>query len=172
MTKPSIKTMVAVSAIAVIAMPMKIAHAIITINCTQNIGFGTILPNCTGSITVRATAASGTANNGCHTFIGGVIRAGVCNIVETAGGTATMNGRITFTTPAFQFSNTAAAGQVTLDNYRLQTGAGSAVNTFTYNSTLINPTHTFKIGGRLRFDNAETAGTYNSAINVVVTAIP
>ena len=110
-------------------------------------------------------------NNGCHSQIGGVIRPAICNI-QTTLGTATMDARITFTTPNVQFSNTTAAGLITLDNYLIQTAGGSVLNTHTFNSSLLNPTHTFRVGGRLRFDNAETKGLYNSNVNIVVTAIP
>ena len=160
-----------VSSMAVLAVPSKITRAAPTVNCTQGISFGVFLPQCNGTITVRATAASGTVNNGCHSLVAGVIRAGVCNVVTTLA-TATMNARITFTTPQVQFSNTTGAGLITLDNYRLQTTGGSQLNTFTYNSTLLNPTHTFKVGGRLRFDNAETLGTYNSNVSICVTSVP
>ena len=166
------KTLVCVSSLAALAIPARVAHATITINCTQGISFGTILPNCTGNMTVRGTSASGTLNNGCHSLVGGVIRPAICNIVTTVLPTATSNARITFSTVSVQFSNTMGGGQVTLDNYRLETGAGSVLNTHTYASTLLNPTHTFKVGGRLRFDNAETNGTYNSSVNIIVTAIP
>lgn len=168
---PSWRTVVCVSSLAVLAVPAKIVKAAPTVNCTQGISFGTFLPVCTGNITVRATPASGTANNGCNSNIGGVIRAGICNVITTLA-TATMNARITFTTPQVQFSNTTAAGLITLDNYRLETAGGSQLNTFTYNSTLLNPTHTFKVGGRLRFDNAETLGSYNSNVSICVTSVP
>ncbi|MCI5060572.1 MAG: DUF4402 domain-containing protein [Alphaproteobacteria bacterium] len=164
-------TMVYVSAIAVLAVPARISLAAPTINCTQGINFGVILPSCNGSITARATSASGTNNNGCHSLVSGVIRPGICNAVTTLA-TATMNARITFTTPQVQFSNTTGAGLITLDNYRIQTGGGSATNTHTFNSALLNPTHTFKVGGRLRFDNAETRGTYNSNVGICVTSVP
>lgn len=165
------RTFACVSSLAVLAMPAKIVSAAPTVNCTQNISFGVFLPICNGSITALATPASGTVNNGCHSLIGGVIRPGVCNVVTTLA-TATMNARITFTTPQVQFSNTMGAGLITLDNYRLETGGGSALNTFTYNSTLLNPTHTFRVGGRLRFDNAETLGTYSSNVSICVTSVP
>ena len=172
MVSPSWRSVAYISALSVLAVPSKIVSAAITINCTQGISFGVFLPSCNGSITVRATAASGTTNNGCHSLVGGVIRPGICNVVTTAMATATMNARITFTTPMVQFSNTTGAGLITLDNYRLETAGGDVLNTFTYNSTLLNPTHSFKVGGRLRFDNAETLGIYNSSVNIVVTAIP
>jgi hypothetical protein len=160
-----------VSSLAVLAVPSKILRAAPTINCTQNISFGVFLPLCNGSITVRGTSASGTTNNGCHSLVAGAIRPGVCNVVTTLV-TATSNARITFTTPQVQFSNTTGAGLITLDNYRLQTTGGSQLNTFTYNSTLLNPTHTFKVGGRLRFDNGETLGVYNSNVTLCVTLVP
>lgn len=165
------RTLVCVSSLASLAAPANVANAAITINCTQGISFGTILPNCTGNITVRATPASGTANNGCHSLIGGVIRPAICHISTTLA-TATMNARITFTTALLQFDNATSAGTITLDNYRLQTGAGSQLNTHTYASTLINPTHTFKVGGRLRFNNAEPNGTYSSSVDIIVTSVP
>lgn len=164
--------LVCVSALALLSVPLKQAHAILTIACSQNISFGTILPSCTGNVTVRATAASGTINNGCHTLVSGAIRPGTCIVSTTALPLAVSDARITFTTTQVQFSNTAGGGQVTLDNYRLQTGAGSQLNSFTYNRTLVNPTHTFKVGGRLRFDNAEPNGNYSSNVNIIVTAIP
>ena len=171
MAKSSWDTIVYVSAIAVLAMPVKIVSAAMTVNCTQGISFGTFLPTCNGTITSKATAASGTNNNGCHSLVAGVIRPGVCNVVTTLG-TATMNGRITFTTPNVMFSNTMGGGLVTIDNYRIQTAAGSVLNTHTFTSALINPTHTFKVGGRLRFNNAETLGIYNSNFGICVTAVP
>ena len=113
-----------------------------------------------------------TVNNGCHSLVGGVIRPGVCNVVTTALATATSNARVSFTGASVAFSNTAGGGLVTIDNYRLETGGGSVLGSFTYNSTLLNPTHSFRVGGRLRFDNGETNGTYNTNFNVCVTAIP
>lgn len=169
---PSWQKLACISSIAILAVPSKIVSAAMTVNCTQGISYGIFLPQCNGSITVQATAASGTINNGCHSQVGGVMRAGICNVVTTALPTATMDARITFTTPNVTFSNTMGAGLITVDNYRLQTGGGSALNTFTYNSTLLNPTHTFKIGGRLRFNNGETLGVYNTNLNLCVTAIP
>ena len=83
-----------------------------------------------------------------------------------------MDARITFTTAMVQFSNTLGAGDVTIDNYRIQTGGGSAINTFTFNAASLDPTHTFKVGGRLRFSNAETKGTYNTNLTITVTSIP
>lgn len=160
-----------ISSIAVLAIPSKIVRAAPTISCTQGISFGIFLPLCNGSITVKATAASGTTNNGCHSQVGGVIRPGICNVVTTLA-TATSNAQITFTTPQVMFSNTTGMGLITLDNYRLQTAGGSQLNTFTYNSTLLNPTHTFKVGGRLRFNNAETLGVYNSNVTICVTLVP
>jgi len=170
--KSSLQTLVCVSSMALLAAHPKVAHAIITINCTQNISFGVILPNCNGSITVQATPGSGTVNNGCHSLVGGVIRPGICNVVTTAMATATSNARVTFTVGSVAFSNTTGGGLITIDNYRLETGAGSVVGSFTYNSTLLNPTHSFRVGGRLQFDNGETNGTYNTNLNVCVTAIP
>ncbi|MEM6811808.1 MAG: DUF4402 domain-containing protein [Pseudomonadota bacterium] len=167
----NVRSLVAVSSLAFFAMPIGYANAQVTITCTQNISFGTILPNCTGSITVRATPADGTTNNGCHTLIGGVIRPAICNIITTMV-TATMNARITFSTALVQFNNTTAGGQVTLDNYRLQTAGGSQLNTFTYNNTLLNPTHTIKVGGRLRFDAGEANGSYNGGVDIIVTSVP
>lgn len=164
--------MVCVSALAVLSMPVRIANAAITINCTQAINFGAFLPLCNGTITVRGTSASGTINNGCHSQVAGVIRPGICNVVTTANATATSNARITFTTPNVAFSNANGSGLITLDNYRLETANGSVLNTHTYASTLLNPTHSFKIGGRLRFNNPEPRGTYNSNVGVVVTAVP
>lgn len=165
--------MVCVSALAILATSAKPVKAAITINCTQGISFGTILPLCNGRITVRATSGSATANNGCHSLVGGVIRPGICNVVTTAMATATSDARVTFTAaPNTMFSNTTGAGLVTLESFRLETAGGSALNAFTYNSTLLNPTHTFKVGGRLRFDLGETVGTYNTNLSVCVTAIP
>jgi len=163
--------MVCVSAIAVIAVPMMRAQAAPIINCTRPISFGTFLPLCNGSITVRATAASNTVNNGCHSFLAGGIQPAMCN-VQTTLGTATQDVRITFTAPQLQFDNASNAGQVTLDNYAIQTAGGSQLNTHTFSAALLNPTHTFKVGGRLRFSNGEPKGSYASTINVVVTAIP
>lgn len=160
-----------VSSLAVLAIPTRMATAMPTINCTQNISFGVILPVCTGSITAQATSGNGTLNNGCHSLVAGAIQPGICSVVTTLA-TATMNARITFTTPQVQFSNTAGGGLITLDNYRLQTAGGSQLNTFTYNNTLLNPTHSFKVGGRLRFNNAETLGVYNSSVNIIVTSVP
>ena len=166
------KTIVTVSALAALAIPAKRANAVMTINCTQGVNFGTFLPLCNGTITSRATAASGTINNGCHSLIAGVIRPGICIAQTTALPTAVSDARITFTTSQVQFSNTGGAGLITLDNYRIQTGGGSQLNTHTFTSALLNPTHTFKVGGRLRFDNAETLGIYNSSVVITVTAIP
>lgn len=162
--------LVCVSAMAVLALPVRV-HAAPTINCTQGISFGIFLPICNGTITAQADAASGTNNNGCHSLVGGVIRPGICNVVTTLG-TATMNARISFTTTQVQFSNTTGAGLITVDNYRVQTTGGSQVGTHTYSNTLLNPTHTFKVGGRLRFDNAETLGIYNSNFGICVTSVP
>lgn len=173
MPRRSLQKMVCVSAIALLATSAKTAKAAITINCTQGVDFGVILPLCSGRITVRATSGSGTANDGCHSLVAGVIRPGICNVVTTAMATATSNARVTFTAaPNTMFSNTTGAGLVTFESFRLQTGGGSALNVFTYNSTLLNPTHTFKIGGRLRFDLGETVGTYNTNLTLCVTAIP
>jgi hypothetical protein len=160
-----------VSALAVLALHPTIVTAAPNISCTQNISFGAFLPNCTGSITVRGTAASGTMNNGCHSVISGAIRPAICNIATTLA-TATMDARVTFTAPNIQFSNTTGAGLITLDNYRIQTAGGSVINTHTFTNTLLNPSHSFRVGGRLRFDNAETKGTYNGGIDIVVTSIP
>lgn len=171
MGHPRWKTMVCVSALAFLSAPLRIAKAAPTISCSQGISFGIFLPSCNGSITVRATPGSGTMNNGCHSQVGGVVRPAMCNI-QTTLGTATMDARITFTTIQVPFSNTLGAGLITLDNYRLQTAGGSQLNTFTYNAALLNPTHNFRVGGRLRFDNAETLGTYNGSVNIIVTAIP
>lgn len=154
------------------AVPIRQAYAVLTITCPQNISFGTILPACTGNITVRATAGDGTINNGCHTLVAGAIQAGTCIASTTALPVAASNARITFTTTQVQFSNTGGAGQVTLDNYRLQTAGGSQLNSFTYNSTIVNPTHTFKVGGRLRFNNAEPNGNYSNSVNIIITAVP
>ena len=169
--RTSKKALACVSSLAVLAVPTKVVQAMPTINCPQNISFGVFLPICNGNITVNATSGSSTANNGCHSLVAGAIRPGQCNIVTTLA-TATMNARITFSTTQVQFSNTAGGGLITLDNYRLQTAGGSQLNTFTYNNTLLNPTHTFKVGGRLRFDNAETLGVYNSSVNIIVTSVP
>jgi len=152
-------------------VPSKIVSAAPTISCTQNISFGVILPSCDGNITVRGTPASMTVNNGCHSLVAGAIRPAICNVMTTLG-TAVSDARITFSTPQVQFSNTTGAGLITLDNYRLQTAGGSQLNTVTYNSTLLNPTHSFRVGGRLRFNDAETLGVYNSNVNIIVTAIP
>jgi len=160
MKSHSLETMVCVSAMAVLALPMRPAIAAPTITCTQNISFGVFLPNCNGNITVRGTAGNGTVNNGCHSQIGGVIRPALCNI-QTTLVTATMNARVTFTAPNVQFSNTTGAGLITLDNYLIETGGGSVMNTHTFTATLLNPTHNFRVGGRLSFDNAETRGVYN-----------
>jgi hypothetical protein len=167
----SLKKLIYVSAIAVLALPPSIVQAAPTITCTQDISFGVFLPSCTGSITVKGTPGSGTMNNGCHSALGGVIQPAMCNI-QTTLATATMDARVTFTAPDVQFSNSTGAGLVTLDNFRIQTAGGSVMNTHTFTNTLLNPSHPFRVGGRLRFDNAETRGTYNSGIDIVVTSIP
>ena len=165
------RTLACISSLAVLSAPPKIVHAAPTINCTQGISYGVFLPSCNGEITVRATAASGTINNGCHSQIAGVVRAGMCNAVTTLA-TATMDARITFTTPQVQFNNTTGAGLITLDNYRIQTAGGSQLNTHTFAATLLNPTHSFRIGGRLRFDATEMLGSYNNNVGICVTSIP
>ena len=168
---PSLEKIICVSAIAAFALPVQTVIAAPTIICTQNISFGIFLPNCNGSITVRGTPGSATMNNGCHSAMGGAIRPAICNI-QTTLATATMDARVTFTAPNVQFSNTTGAGLMTLDNFRIQTAGGSVSNTHTFNNSLLNPSHDFRVGGRLRFDNAETKGAYNSGIDIVVTSIP
>lgn len=165
------QTIVCISSIAVLAVPSKIVSAAPTVNCTQGISYGIFLPLCDGSITVKATAASGTTNNGCHSQIGGAVNVGICNIATTLA-TATMDARVTFTAALATFSNTGGGGLITIDNYRLQTAGGSQVNTATYNAALLNPSHSFKVGGRLRFNNAETLGIYNGTTVICVTSIP
>ena len=161
---------VCVSAFAVLSFPHQTVLAAPTINCTQGVSYGRIIPNCTGNITVRATSGSGTVNNGCHTLVSGVIRPGLCTI-QTTLGTATMDARITFTRGSLQFNN-GASGLVTYDQYLIQTPSGSKLNTHTFNAALLNPSHNFKIGGRMRFGSNEPSGTYSSNIQVVVTSIP
>ena len=170
MVRPSRTTMVYVSALALLA-PIKMVSAAPTISCTRNISFGRFLPLCNGNITVRASSGSGTANNGCHSLIAGAIRPAVCNI-QTTLGTATQDARITFTTNQLAFSNNTGAGLVTLDNFVIETAGGSQAGSHTFTAALLNPTHTFNVGGRLRFDLAEPSGTYSSTLNVVVTSIP
>jgi hypothetical protein len=163
--------MVCVSAIAVIAAPMRQLQAAPTINCTRPISFGTFLPVCNGSITVRATAGSATVNNGCHSFVAGGVQPAICS-VQTTLATALQDARITFTAPQLQFDNNTGAGQVTLDNYLIQTAGGSQANTHTFSAALLNPTHSFKVGGRLRFSLGEPKGSYSNTINIVVTSVP
>jgi hypothetical protein len=152
--------MVCVSAIAVIAAPMRQLQAAPTINCTRPISFGTFLPVCNGSITVRATAGSATVNNGCHSFVAGGVQPAICS-VQTTLATALQDARITFTAPQLQF-----------DNYLIQTAGGSQANTHTFSAALLNPTHSFKVGGRLRFSLGEPKGSYSNTINIVVTSVP
>lgn len=82
-----------------------------------------------------------------------------------------MDARITFTRANLQFNN-GVSGQVTYDQYLIQTAGGSAANTHTFNAGLLNPSHSFKVGGRMRFDSNEPSGTYSSNIQIVVTSIP
>ncbi len=164
------KIMVYVSAIAVIAAPRFTAMAAPTVNCTRNISFGRIIPLCNGSITVRGTSASNTINNGCHSLVVGAIQPAICS-VQTTLGVATQDVRVTFTSPQRQFAGS-GGGQVTLDNYRIQTASGSAVNSYTFSAALLDPKHTFKVGGRLRFGSNEASGSYSSNISIVVTSIP
>jgi hypothetical protein len=166
------KVTVLVSALALAAAPFVPANATMTISCTRGISFGRIVPSCAGTITVRGTASSVTINNGCHSLVGGAIRPGICTIRTTAQPTATENARITFLTAALAFSN-GASGTVTLDNYRIQLASGgSTTNTHTFNSGLLDPAHSFRVGGRMRFGAAEPVGSYSSSLSIVVTAIP
>ena len=172
MKRHSWETMVCVSAIAVLSIPSRAAIAAPTVNCTQNIDFGTFLPSCTGNITIKGTVGNGTMNNGCHSQISGVIHPAVCNI-QTTLATATMNARITFVTASLAFGNGTAGDLITLDNYRIETAGGSAINTHTFNASLLNPTHTFRVGGRLRFGAGEARGSYsNGGPSICVTSVP
>ncbi len=162
--------LICVSALAVIAAPLRLAAAP-TITCTRPIGFGRILPLCNATITVRAASGGGTVNNGCHSQVSGVIQPAVC-VVQTSLGVATQDARITFAATQTQFDNTHGAGLVTLDNYLIQTAGGSQPNSHTFNAGLLNPTHTFNVGGRLRFGAGEAAGSYNTTFNIIVTSIP
>lgn len=172
MSRSKHSIVVTVSAFAVLSAPIYVARAAPTINCTRNISFGAFLPLCNGSITVKGTAGSGTMNSGCHSQVGGVIQPAICAVSTTANPTATQNARITFTAANHQFSNTMGGGQITIDNYLIQTAGGSQLNTHTFSGTLLNPTHTFRVGGRLRFNATEPRGSYSSNFNIVVTAVP
>jgi hypothetical protein len=171
MKKPSGDIKVLVSALALFSSPMRSAVAAATIACTRGIDFGRIVPSCAGSITVRATSASNTINNGCHSLVGGAIQPGICSIQTTVGPTATMDALVNFSVGSVTFNN-GFSGTVTLDNFRIQTAGGDVLNSFTFPSALLNPTHIFKVGGRLRFGAAEPVGSYNSNFNIVVTSIP
>ena len=162
--------LVCVSALAVIAAPLR-ARAAPTISCTRPMSFGTFLPQCNGTITVRASVGSGTANNGCHSQLGGVVQPAIC-VIQTTIGTATQDARITFTTTERKFANTQGGGEVTLDGYLIQTAGGSQAGTHTFNAALLDPGHTFNVGGRLRFGSGELAGSYDTTFNIVVTSIP
>ena len=163
--------MVCVSVGAVLASPKPIALAAPTISCSRNISFGRIIPNCTGSVTVRATAGSGTINSGCHSLISGAIQPAICT-AQTTIGVATQDVRVTFTRGNLPFSNTGGFGQVTYDQFLIQTAGGSQLNTHTFSAALLNPSHVFRVGGRLRFNDNEPSGTYNGSIQVVVVSIP
>ena len=162
--------MVSISALAIISLPITTARAVVTINCARGINFGRILPQCNGKIVVHATTGSNTTNDGCHSLVGGAIQNAICTAQTTILPTATQDVRVTFS--GAPFSNTAGQGQVTLDNYRLRAGAGSVQNTHTFNASLLNPTHSFRVGGRLRFNAAEPVGSYSSTFNITVTSIP
>lgn len=164
------KIMVYVSAIAVLAAPLRVSLAAPTISCSRGISFGRFIPQCNGTITVNGTVNNVTANNGCHSAVIGAPQAGICT-AHTTIGTAVQDVRITITAPQLQFNN-GGGGQVTLDNYRIQTAGGSAINTATFNAALLNPDHTFRVGGRLRFKGTEPSGSYSGALNIVVTSIP
>jgi hypothetical protein len=169
--RPLPGVMICVSAIAVFAVPYRMAMAAPTITCSRGISFGRLLPGCDGSITVRATAGSATVNNGCHSLISGAIRPAICT-VRTTIAMATQDVRVTFTGAQLQFNNSVGVGGVTLDNYTIQTVGGSQLNSHTFNAAVLNPAHTFNVGGRLRFSAGEPVGSYNSSLNIVVTSIP
>lgn len=163
--------MVSISLLAFMTAPFRASLAAPTINCTQGFDFGAFLPLCNGQITVKATAGNGTVNNGCHSLVSGAIQPAICNI-QTTLGVATKDARITFTTASHSFDNTGGMGDITIDNLAIQTAGGSQLNSHTFAASLLNPTHTFKVGGRLSFSNNEPKGKYQSSINIVVTSIP
>ena len=165
------KVTVLVSAVAFLSMPARAAMAAPTISCTRNITFGRIIPLCNGTITVRGTAASNTANNGCHSQVMASPMPAICTIGTTLA-TAASDVRITFASPAVTMDNQVGAGQVTLDNYLIQTAGGSQLNAYTFNASSINPNHVFRVGGRLRFGLGEPSGSYSTSFQVIVTAIP
>lgn len=165
------KALVYVSAFAVFACPVRPLVAAPTISCTRGISFGTFLPVCNGEIIVRGSAASGTVNNGCHSQISGPILPARCQI-QTTIGIATQDIRVTFPTASVQFANGGGGGQVTLDSYLIETAGGSAAGSYTFAASIVNPTHSFNVGGRLRFNANEPSGSYSSSMNVVITSIP
>ncbi len=162
---------VCVSVCAVMAVTQNVVLAAPTISCSRDISFGRILPNCNGNITVKATASSGTVNNGCHTLIAGAIQPAICTVATTLA-TAAQNVRVTFSRASVTFSNSVGAGRVTYDQYLIQTASGSQANTHTFAAALVNPSHVFKVGGRLRFSNPEPAGTYDGTLQIIITSIP
>lgn len=171
MFKIKSKATVLVSTVAVLSMSARAAMAAPTISCTRNISFGRIIPLCNGTITVRGTAASNTVNNGCHSQVMAAPMPAICTI-STTQATAVSDVRVTFSSPAVTMDNQVGAGQVTLDNYLIQTAVGSQANTYTFTAGDVDPTHVFRVGGRLRFGLSEPSGSYSTTFQVVVTAIP
>ncbi len=167
----SVPRTVSVAALVLMSAPLRIASAAPpTISCGQQFAFGAILPLCNGYIRVRATPASNTSNNACHTQASGAAQAAQCTIQTTAG-VASQNVRVSMTAP--QVTATHGGGSVQLNNFYVQTGAGSQTTPYTYAAALINPTHTFKVGARLNFTNGLPTGAYNnSTITISITSIP
>lgn len=163
--------MICVSTAAVMSVVRPTALAAPTIGCSRNLSYGRLIFSCDGNVTVRATAGSATLGNGCHSLVSGAIQPAICTI-QTTLGVATQNARVTFSQGNLIFNNTGGGGQVTYDQYRIQTAGGSQLNSYTFDASDLNPSHSFRVGGRLRFNSNEPSGTYNGYIQITVTSIP
>ncbi|MAI62909.1 MAG: hypothetical protein CBB87_10595 [Micavibrio sp. TMED27] len=164
-------TAICISAITLILSPFRMAHASPTISCARLMNFGQLLALCSASITVRATSGSVTNNNGCVDVMGGTVQPGICTIGTTQP-TSAVDVRITFNRVNRTIQNTGGQGQITIDQFHLQTQAGSKAASATYPAARIDPTHQFKVGMRLQFGTNDAHGRYRSNVGVVLTTIP
>lgn len=156
------QTLVRLSVAVALCLPaVEPAMAQVGLQCSQKLAVGRFV-NCGngGYLTIGPTGAQKTGS-GCFTFIDAPQQA-LCKAMTFA-----TTGTLKISMSGTKLSMT-GAGKITMDFFNIGTAAGGRTKTYTSGSLTASPL-TFGIGGRMKIDNGEAAGSYSGKMTVTVT---
>lgn len=161
------KTLVRISALAVIASPFCVGSAraqSLQLTCKQDIDIGKLIATgCSGKYVIAPD--NGHSNPGCL-ILNQTAAAGSCELKVT-GGAATKSAIVTFQKSFFTLPGTLGSS-VKMTSLRMKNRTQPTITpTLTFNTTRLNGgTITIDIGGTLNYSNGQTAGSYSGKVAV------